>query len=134
MAGKAATPVPVDKPLSRAYLRQFTGWSTAFPPGTSDPTSLREMHNCSIAPDNSLRIRPGMRAAFTSPAPGRIIGEFEHFYTSTGAKAILFGVRIDNYVVFRCAVYNETLRLFVPDQTEAQMAQLRAEVQQFASS
>ena len=123
MAGKAATPVPVDKPLSRAYLRQFTGWSTAFPPGTSDPTSLREMHNCSIAPDNSLRIRPGMRTAFTSPAPGRIIGEFEHFYTSTGAKAILFGVRIDNYVVFRCAVYNETLRLFVPDQTEAQMAQ-----------
>ena len=79
MAGKAATPVPVDKPLSRAYLRQFTGWSTAFPPGTSDPTSLREMHNCSIAPDNSLRIRPGMRTAFTSPAPGRIIGEFEHF-------------------------------------------------------
>jgi len=39
------TPAPIDRPLSRAYLREFTGWSTAYAPGLSDPTSLRVMEN-----------------------------------------------------------------------------------------
>lgn len=58
---KSRPPAPIDRPLSKAYLREFTGWSTAYPPGTSDPTSLRVMHNCNLDTDASLRIRPGMR-------------------------------------------------------------------------
>ena len=122
MAGKAQTPSPIDKPLSRAYLRQFTGWSTAYPPGTSDPTSLRVMHNCSIASDNSLRIRPGLRRAFDQPLPGDIVGEFEHFYTTSGMKALLFAVRSGGYVVFRAAVYNDSQKIYVVDKTQADMA------------
>ena len=48
---KQTIAAPIDRPLSRAYLRKFTGWSTAYPPGMSDPTSLRVMHNCSITAD-----------------------------------------------------------------------------------
>ena len=55
MASKAQTPPPIDKPLARAYLRKFTGWSTAYPPGTSDPTSLRVM----LAPLAAVEPVPG---------------------------------------------------------------------------
>ena len=86
MAGpKKATPPPIDRPLSKAYLRKFVGWSTAYPPGMSEPTSLRVMHNCSITQDGALRIRPGMRAVFDKPADGEIVGTFEHFYIGQGS-------------------------------------------------
>ena len=69
MAGKKAMPPPpIDRPLSKAYLRKFTGWSTATPPGMSDPTSLRVMHNCNVDTDGSLRIRPGLRRVFSNIA------------------------------------------------------------------
>ena len=122
MAGKAQTPAPIDRPLAKAYLRKFTGWATAAPPGTSDPTSLRVMHNCSVDFDGSLRIRPGLQHVLVEPAFGDIVGSFEHFYTASGAKAILFGVRDEangNRVVFRTAVYNEGLGLFSIDSTIA---------------
>ena len=116
MAGKkAATPPPIDRPLSKAYLRKFTGWSTAAPPGTSDPTTLRVMHNCSVDTDGSLRIRPGLQHVLNVPASGDIVGTFEHFYTTDGRKAILFAVRDlvnANRVVFRTAVYNSTTHVF----------------------
>ena len=116
MAGKqAATPPPIDRPLSKAYLRKFTGWSTAAPPGTSDPTTLRVMHNCSVDTDGSLRIRPGLQHVLNVPASGDIVGTFEHFYTTDGRKAILFAVRDlvnSNRVVFRTAVYNATTHVF----------------------
>ena len=121
MASKAQTPPPIDKPLARAYLRRFTGWSTAYPPGMSDPTSLRVMHNCSVAPDGSLRIRPGLRRAFDQPLPGDIVGEFEHFYTTGGKKAILFAVRSGDFVVFRAAVYSAALKVYVVDKSQADM-------------
>ena len=70
---KQTIAAPIDRPLSRAYLRKFTGWSTAYPPGMSDPTSLRVMHNCSITADGALRIRPGMRSVFITPADGEIV-------------------------------------------------------------
>ena len=110
MAGpKKATPPPIDRPLSKAYLRKFVGWSTAYPPGMSEPTSLRVMHNCSITADGALRIRPGMRSVFSTPADGEIVGTFEHFYIGQGhdlppMKALLFAVReSDGSVGFRVA-------------------------------
>ena len=110
MAGpKKATPPPIDRPLSKAYLRKFVGWSTAYPPGMSEPTSLRVMHNCSITQDGALRIRPGMRAVFDKPADGEIVGTFEHFYIGQGPdlpamRALLFAVReTDGSVGFRVA-------------------------------
>lgn len=103
--------VPIDRPLSKAYLRQFTGWSTAYPPGVSDPTSLRVMHNCNVDTDGSLRIRPGLKSVFAAPtAP--LVGSFEHFYvTYSGAtrKALLFAVReANNTVTFRVAAWMGT--------------------------
>ena len=74
---KAMPPPPIDRPLSKAYLRKFTGWSTAQPPGMSDPTSLRVMHNCNVDTDGSLRIRPGLRRVFsniTAVPEGGIVG------------------------------------------------------------
>lgn len=106
---KQTIAAPIDRPLSRAYLRKFTGWSTAYPPGMSDPTSLRVMHNCSITADGALRIRPGMRSVFITPADGEIVGTFEHFYIGRGSnlppiKALLFAVREgDGSVGFRVA-------------------------------
>ena len=105
MADKKSLPAPIDRPLSRAYLREFTGWSTAQPPGMSDPTSLRVMHNCNVDTDGSLRIRPGLRRVFSNIADvpeGGIVGTFEHFYANDGAKCLLFAVReVDETVGFR---------------------------------
>lgn len=116
MAGKAAIQTPIDRPLSRAYLRKFAGWSTAYPPGASDSASLRVMHNCSIASDNSLAIRPGLRHAFSSPAKGPIIGDLEHFYTADGKKALLFAYRGSTTKVgFQTATYNSATDLYEPD-------------------
>ena len=99
---------PIDRPLGRAYLRKFTGWSTAYPPGMSEPTSLRTMHNCSVTADGALRIRPGLRRVLDVPADGDIVGTFEHFYLlredGTAYKALLFAVReSDDSVGFRVA-------------------------------
>ena len=112
MAVKKSLPPPIDRPLSKAYLRKFTGWSTAFPPGMSEPTSLRTMHNCNVAPDSSLRIRPGLRRVVDAPTLD-IVGTFEHFYTNSGKKALLFAVReADNTVGFRFCVWNATTKVF----------------------
>jgi hypothetical protein len=69
MPPKAKIPAPIDRPLSRAYLREFSGWSTAFPPGLSQPTSLRTMENTMVNRDGSLRIRPGLKYLSYSEAP-----------------------------------------------------------------
>ena len=69
MPPKAKIPAPIDRPLSRAYLREFSGWSTAYPPGLSDPTSLRIMENVQINRDGSCRIRPGLRYLSYEVAP-----------------------------------------------------------------
>ena len=71
MAGpKKGLPAPIDRPLSRAYLREFSGWSTAHPPGLSEPTSLRTMENMQVNRDGSLRVRPGLRYLSYAVAPG----------------------------------------------------------------
>ena len=118
-------PVPVDQPLSKAYLREFKGWSTAYPPGMSDPASLRVMHNCLVDVDAGLRIRPGLRAvvnpAHAAALPGPIIGSFEHFWYSSGVKALLFAIKRDDYgfIEFRVAKWNPTTKLFDIETTES---------------
>ena len=62
VGAKKQTPPPIDRPLSRAYLRNFTGWSTAYPPGLSAPTSCRQMENVIVSRDKGLSVRPGLRS------------------------------------------------------------------------
>lgn len=111
MAPKAKTPAPIDRPLSRAYLREFGGLSTAYPPGLSDPTSLRKMENVLVNRDGSASIRPGLRylgrdaAGRTIDVP--VIGTHEAFYLNDGTKAYLFAVAEDSgFVGFRVARAN----------------------------
>jgi hypothetical protein len=107
MAGpKAKTPAPIDRPLSRAYLREFTGWSTAYPPGISDPTSLRIMENVQVNRDGSVRIRPGLRYISFAEAGGVLsgiglpmVGSHEPFFLNDGSKAYLFAVREEDSTV-----------------------------------
>ena len=104
MPPKKKVAAPIDRPLSRAYLREFTGWSTAFAPGLSEPTSLRQMENVLINRDGSLRVRPGLRYLSYETYPGEgvasvgfelpIVGSHEAFYLNTGEKAY----RIDRYL------------------------------------
>jgi hypothetical protein len=105
MPPKQKTPAPIDRPLSRAYLREFTGWSTAYPPGISDPTSLRIMENVQIQRDGSVRVRPGLRAGVVptgSPTFNAFVGTHETFFLNNGKKAYLFAVReIDGTIGFR---------------------------------
>jgi hypothetical protein len=105
MPPKAKTPAPIDRPLSKAYLRQFTGWSTAFPPGVSEPNSLRLMENVMVNRDGSCRIRPGLKYLNYSVAPTPSVtgvpahittphvGTHEPFFTNDGNKAYLYAVR-----------------------------------------
>ena len=114
MPPKRKTPAPIDRPLSKAYLRQFTGWSTAYPPGQSEPTSLRLMENILVDRNGALQVRPGLQylSYMTSPdispevdnSPGiaidrPMIGTQEPFYVTGGdtpIKALLFAVREDS--------------------------------------
>lgn len=107
MATKARIPAPIDRPLSRAYLRQFLGWSTAYPPGASEPASLRLMENVMINRDGSVRIRPGLRYINYRTPPNTVgpvfgtsdypqlsvIGAHEPFFLNDGSKAYLYAVR-----------------------------------------
>lgn len=112
MPPKQKTPAPIDRPLSRAYLREFKGWSTAYPPGMSEPTSLRIMENMMINRDGSCRIRPGLRyfnyltpptdEAVGTAATEQVLGTHETFFTNDGYKAYLYAVReVDETVGFR---------------------------------
>lgn len=111
MPPKAKLQAPIDRPLSRAYLREFAGWSTAYPPGLSDPTSLRIMENVMVNRDGSARVRPGLRyLSYLSvpeedgdPAGVAIdqppVGSHEAFFLNDGSKAYLFAVREDDGTV-----------------------------------
>lgn len=58
---RAAPPMPVDRPLSRAYLRNFAGWATVDTPGTSEPTSLQMTANMMLDRNGAIMVRPGLR-------------------------------------------------------------------------
>lgn len=130
MPPKAKTPPPIDRPLSKAYMRQFTGWSTAYPPGTSEPTSLRIMENMWVDRNQALAVRPGLRylSFLTSPdidpvldkVPGiamdrPMIGTQEPFYTANGDKALLFAVReTDLTVGWRAILFSDSQTVVYP--------------------
>lgn len=114
MAGKKKTPPPIDKPLSRAYVRQFMGWSTAYPPGQSEPNSLRQMDNVGVDRNGALVVRPGLRYLTYIDPPGldpvehdedgtplglEPVGAPELFYLGDGTRALLFAVREFNGTV-----------------------------------
>ena len=100
MAGpRKGPPPPIDRPLSKAYLREFKGWSTAYPPGISDPTSLRIMENILITREGAARVRPALRSVLTqdrwldSTEGLTMVGGFEHFFLNDGRKALLFAAK-----------------------------------------
>ena len=106
---------PIDRPLSKAYLREFDGWSTAYPPGISEPNSLRLMENVWITREGACSIRPGLRSILgpniflTTTHSQTMVGGFEHFYTNAGERALLYAYRrSDNTVGFSAMVYNST--------------------------
>ena len=119
MAEKKSIQQPIDMGLSKAYLREFSGWSTAYPPGLSDPTSLQIMENVQITREGAARVRPALRSVLTEDVwldnqhNVTMVGGFAHFFLNNGAKALLFAVRqADNTVGFRVAAYNETTLRF----------------------
>ena len=110
MATKARTPAPIDRPLSRAYLRAFSGWSTAYAPGLSDPSTLRIMENCWVTREGALAVRPALRSIFPAGSwintnySATIIGSFETFFLNDGTKALLFATKeLSGAVTFRVA-------------------------------
>jgi hypothetical protein len=112
---------PIDRPLARSYLREFSGWSTAYPPGLSDPTSLRTMENVYNTREGATRIRPGIRSVFTEDlwlgtGGETIVGSFEHFVDTDSLRtALLFAVRSSLGVVkFKVFVYNPDTNRFDP--------------------
>lgn len=112
---EAKTPAPIDRPLSRAYLREFSGWSTAYAPGLSDPTTLRTMENGWVTREGAFMVRPALRSVFpadnwiTTNFNSRIIGSFETFFLNDGTKALLFATKIaGGEVTFRVARYSES--------------------------
>lgn len=92
MPPKKRPPAPIDRPLSKAYLREFAGWSTAYPPGLSEPNSLRKMENVQITREGAARVRPGLQSYLRTKSPLPLVGSHELFYTPNG-KAYLVAVR-----------------------------------------
>lgn len=106
-------PAPIEHPIAKAYLREFEGWSTAYPPGMSDPASIRDMGNIWITRDGAAQIRPALRSIFTEDVfidtslDASIVGGFEPFFLNNGDKAFLFATREAlGHIRFRVAVYN----------------------------
>ncbi len=92
MPPKKRPPAPIDRPLSKAYLRGFSGWSTAYPPGLSEPNSIREMENVMVTREGAARVRPGLRSYMRTKSPLPLVGSHELFYNEYG-KAYLVAVR-----------------------------------------
>lgn len=123
MAGKKMIPAPIDRPLSRAYLREFSGWSTSYPPGLSDSTSLRTMENVIITREGAAAVRPALRSVFPdnifmdSSWSATMVGSFEPFFLNDGRKAILFAARRTvagaTRVFFMAAVYEDATKKYI---------------------
>lgn len=135
MPPKKSTPPPIDRPLSKAYLRQFTGWSTAYPPGLSEPNSLRLMENMMVDRNGALAVRPGLRLLTYDGAPDidpdhhglpgwsngyPVLSAYEVFYTADGKQALLYAVRLPSGEVgFQAYLPSGTRRnVFLLDEPE----------------
>ena len=103
------TPPPIDRPLSKAYLRGFKGWSTAYPPGLSEPNALRRMENVRVDRNGAVEVRPGLKTLAYSQVPGldlsvkdhpgypeqiSVIGGPEVLYLDDGTRALLVAEKI----------------------------------------
>ena len=104
MAGKQGPPAPIDNPLGSSYLRGFDGWSTAYPPELSSPTSVRQMNNLLVTDAGGLRIRPGLRfidkPVTFSGGTSSFVGDFETFPISTTRRGLFTAVRQTDGVHF----------------------------------
>lgn len=113
MPPRRQIPAPIDRPLHKSYLREFTGWQTAYPPGLSDPTSLRVLENMMVLRDGSVAVRPGLtyisfRDGDRTPLDRPMVGSHVAFYLNDGSKAHLFAVReADDTVGFRVGVLTD---------------------------
>ena len=91
-SGKKYVPPPIDRPLSKAYLRKFGGWSTAYAPGLSEPTSLRILENMQVTREGAVAVRPALRSILTENQwlttnfQSTMVGGFERFFLSDGRK------------------------------------------------
>jgi hypothetical protein len=119
MAEKRKVAPPIDRPLSKAYLRKFGGWSTAYPPGLSEPTSLRILENMQVTREGSVSVRPALRSIMTENQwlttnfQSTLVGGFEHFFLNDGRKAFLFATRLTSGVVaFKVASENATTKRY----------------------
>jgi hypothetical protein len=120
MAGqKTKGPPPIDRPLSKAYLRKFGGWSTAYPPGLSEPTSLRILENMQVTREGAVAVRPALRSILTEDQwlttnfQSTMVGGFEHFFLNDGRKAFLFATRLSSGVVaFKVASENAVTKRY----------------------
>lgn len=102
---------PIDRPLSKAFVREFLGWSTAFGPGLAEAASLRQMENVLLGRDGSARVRPALRLmqdGHLDTEDYRIVGSFEQHIGDTGDKEILFAVLdvADDVIRFWTATYD----------------------------
>lgn len=119
MAEKQKSAPPIDRPLAKAYLRKFMGWSTSTPPGLSEPASLRIMENMSITRDGTVGVRPALRSILaknlwiTTYFQATIVGGIEHFFLNDGRKAFLFATRLaSGAVAFKVARENATTKKY----------------------
>jgi hypothetical protein len=119
VAEKKRPPAPIDRPLSKAYLRKFGGWSTAYPPGLSEPTSLRILENMQVTREGAVAVRPALRSILTENQwlttnfQSTMVGGFEHFFLNDGRKAFLFATRLTSGVVaFKVASENATTKRY----------------------
>ena len=111
MAEKRQAAPPIDRPLSKSFVREFLGWSTAFGPGLAEAASLRQMENVLLGRDGSARVRPALRLmqdAHLSTGDFRIVGSFEQHIGSAGDKELLFAVLdvAENVIRFWTAIYD----------------------------
>ena len=126
---------PIDRPLSKAYLRGFKGWSSAYPPGQSDPATCRVMENVMVERNGAISIRPGLRYLSYLMGPGAladiptgngialnkaVVGTQELFYLENGDRALLFAVREnDGTVGFRVQLFSSgTKTVYLPTDPE----------------
>jgi hypothetical protein len=123
-APKKGMQAPIDRPLASSYLREFHGWSTAYPPGISDPSSLRVMENMLVTRDGALQIRPALQNVLNQVASLNtgngddlgIVGSFEQFFVAQSAtytgKAFLFAVRGSATISFRAGLQRKADNLY----------------------
>jgi len=124
VAERKGPKAPIDNPLSSAFLKEFHGWSTAYPPGISDPSSLRIAQNVLVTRDGALRVRPALRNVLNlehslntgSGDDLGVVGSFEQFFvpetTDYTGKAFLFAVRAVGGIKFRAGLQRKSDSLY----------------------